>query len=571
MMGSLSPRIDGPEPDRRRVLEHDPADERGVGARRSGRCRGIRRGDLPACRASAVFPRSPAEARDGAAMISWISSASGLDRRKRPAMSLERVPAGKDVPNDCNVVIEIPMRGRPDQVRGRQGNRCRVRRPLHVDGDALSVQLRLHPADAVRRRRSLRRAGALAGAADHRRRRPLPADRHAEAATTRPGGDAKILAVPIDKLSCLYRHVQSPRDLPEITTRQIAHFFEHYKDLEPGKWVRVGIWVDAEEAKQEIIESVARFERASRRRKSPARRQDRAGHGRPRSRQGLTRTAKARRPGRRARRRRRAAARGAEFPVARRARRQPSFPGAVRAAVEHRLHRREVRPALRAAAHIPALPLRAGRRADRRCSRSPRARRWPRRVARDRARRRSPAWLVHGLYLGGVFVALAGGMPAGTIAMLVGLQPLLTVVIARGWLGERVSRRGSGRAWCWGWPGVWLVVRHKVDARRTRCRAAAGGHRARRHQRRHAVPEAALRPPRPAHRRGDPVRGLRAALRAARAWFEAPGRALDRGRSCSRSAGRCWCCRSAPSACSTGCCATARRRTWRGCSTWCRR
>ena len=54
------------------------------------------------------------------------------------------------------------------------------------------------------------------------------------------GGDSKILAVPIDKLSSLYRDVQSPRDLPEITTRQIAHFFEHYKDLEPGKWVRVG-------------------------------------------------------------------------------------------------------------------------------------------------------------------------------------------------------------------------------------------------------------------------------------------------------------------------------------------
>ena len=53
------------------------------------------------------------------------------------------------------------------------------------------------------------------------------------------GGDAKILAVPIDKLSALYRAIQSPRDLPEITTQQIAHFFEHYKDLEPGKWVRV--------------------------------------------------------------------------------------------------------------------------------------------------------------------------------------------------------------------------------------------------------------------------------------------------------------------------------------------
>ncbi len=72
------------------------------------------------------------------------------------------------------------------------------------------------------------------------------------------------------------------------------------------------------------------------------------------------------------------------------------------------------------------------------------------------------AWLVHGAYLGGVFVALAGAMPAGTIAMLVGLQPLLTVLLARGWLGERVvPRQWTGLAL--GLAGVYLVVRHRVD------------------------------------------------------------------------------------------------------------
>ena len=76
------------------------------------------------------------------------------------------------------------------------------------------------------------------------------------------GGDDKILAVPIDKLSSLYRTIESPRDLPEITTRQIAHFFEHYKDLEPGKWVRVSSWVGAEEAKSEIVTSIARYQAA---------------------------------------------------------------------------------------------------------------------------------------------------------------------------------------------------------------------------------------------------------------------------------------------------------------------
>jgi len=75
------------------------------------------------------------------------------------------------------------------------------------------------------------------------------------------GGDSKILAVPIDKLSSLYRDVKSPRDLPQITTQQIAHFFEHYKDLEPGKWVRVGNWVESDDARREILESVARYKK----------------------------------------------------------------------------------------------------------------------------------------------------------------------------------------------------------------------------------------------------------------------------------------------------------------------
>jgi len=71
------------------------------------------------------------------------------------------------------------------------------------------------------------------------------------------------------------------------------------------------------------------------------------------------------------------------------------------------------------------------------------------------------AWLVHGAYLGGVFVALAAGMPAGTAAMLVGLQPIITVAIARGWLGERVVPR-QWLGLLLGLAGVWLVVRHKV-------------------------------------------------------------------------------------------------------------
>jgi len=184
-------------------------------------------------------------------------------------MSLDRVPAGKEVPNDCNVVIEIPMRADPikyevDKETGAvfvdrfmstamhyPCNYGYVPRTLSDDGDPCDV-LVLSPMPLV--------TGVVV------RCRPIGMLKLDDEA----GGDAKILAVPIDKLSSLYHHVKSPRDLPEITTRQIAHFFEHYKDLEPGKWVRVGIWVEAEEAKREIVESIARFQRAQREAPKPA-------------------------------------------------------------------------------------------------------------------------------------------------------------------------------------------------------------------------------------------------------------------------------------------------------------
>jgi len=65
--------------------------------------------------------------------------------------------------------------------------------------------------------------------------------------------------VPIDKLSSLYSHMKSVRDLPRSLLDSIAHFFDHYKDLEPGKWVKIEGWVDTEEAKQEILDSIERY------------------------------------------------------------------------------------------------------------------------------------------------------------------------------------------------------------------------------------------------------------------------------------------------------------------------
>src|SRR5437870_4123431 len=174
-------------------------------------------------------------------------------------MNLDRVPAGKDVPNDCNVIIEIPMHGEAikyevDKETGAvfvdrfmstamhyPCNYGYIPRTLSGDGDPCDV-LVLSPVPLI--------TGVVV------RCRPIGMLKMDDEA----GVDAKILAVPVDKLSSLYRSIESPRDLPEITTRQIADFVEHYKDLEPGKWVRVSSWVDAEEAKNEIVESGARYE-----------------------------------------------------------------------------------------------------------------------------------------------------------------------------------------------------------------------------------------------------------------------------------------------------------------------
>src|SRR5277367_2339748 len=175
------------------------------------------------------------------------------------AMNLDRVPSGTDVPHDCNVIIEIPMHGDPikyevDKETGAvfvdrfmstamryPCNYGYIPRTLSGDGDPCDV-LVLSPVPLI--------TGVVV------RCRPIGMLKMDDEA----GVDAKILAVPIDKLSSLYRGIESPRDLPEITTRQIAHFFEHYKDLEPGKWVRVSSWVGAEDAKKEIVDSAARYQ-----------------------------------------------------------------------------------------------------------------------------------------------------------------------------------------------------------------------------------------------------------------------------------------------------------------------
>src|SRR3546814_1517145 len=72
------------------------------------------------------------------------------------------------------------------------------------------------------------------------------------------GGDEKLLCVPVDSLFPYYRNIQGHGDLPEIVMQQIEHFFAHYKDLEPGKWVKIQGWGDAAEAREIVAQSIAR-------------------------------------------------------------------------------------------------------------------------------------------------------------------------------------------------------------------------------------------------------------------------------------------------------------------------
>jgi len=182
-------------------------------------------------------------------------------------MSLDRVEAGRDLANDFNVIIEIPMHADPikyevDKETGAlfvdrfvstamhyPCNYGYVPRTLSGDGDPCDVLL-LSPMPLI--------TGVVV------RFRPIGMLKMDDEA----GVDSKILAVPVDALTDLYRNVHAPEDMPELRTKQIAHFFEHYKDLEPGKWVRVSTWVGADEAKREIVDGVARYNATLRKKKT---------------------------------------------------------------------------------------------------------------------------------------------------------------------------------------------------------------------------------------------------------------------------------------------------------------
>jgi inorganic pyrophosphatase len=176
-------------------------------------------------------------------------------------MNLDRVSPGDKAPDEINVIIEIPAHSDPVkyEVDHETGalfvdrfmstamhypcNYGYIPHTLSNDGDPCDV-LVVTPIPLI------------SGSVIHCR--PVALLRM----TDESGDDAKVLAVPVDKLTKRWSKVQGPDDMPSELLERIAHFFEHYKDLEEGKWVRVGGWEGVEAAKQEILNSVAMFNNA---------------------------------------------------------------------------------------------------------------------------------------------------------------------------------------------------------------------------------------------------------------------------------------------------------------------
>ena len=176
-------------------------------------------------------------------------------------MNLDRVSAGKHVPDEINVIIEIPSHSDPvkyevDKDTGAMFvdrfmstamhypcNYGYVPHTLSSDGDPVDV-LVVTPVPLI--------AGSVIQC------RPVGVLKM----TDESGDDAKVLAVPIDKLCQSFRQARNIEDMPAMLLDQIAHFFEHYKDLDEGKWVRVDGWAGIEDARKEIMDSVALYEKA---------------------------------------------------------------------------------------------------------------------------------------------------------------------------------------------------------------------------------------------------------------------------------------------------------------------
>ena len=178
---------------------------------------------------------------------------------KDATMSYANIPAGKDLPNDLYVIIEIPAHHSPIKYEVDKdmdalvvdrfmatpmfypANYGFIPDTLADDGDPLDVLVHT-PHTVV--------AGCVIPC------RPVGILHMSDEA----GGDAKLVAVPTTKLFKGYADIKEYTDLPELLVRQIQHFFEHYKDLEEGKWVKIDRWGGSDEARKAIVDAVANFD-----------------------------------------------------------------------------------------------------------------------------------------------------------------------------------------------------------------------------------------------------------------------------------------------------------------------
>jgi inorganic pyrophosphatase len=172
-------------------------------------------------------------------------------------MNIDAISIGENPPDDVNVIIEVPIGGEPIKYEMNKavgalfvdrflytpmrypGNYGFVPHTLSDDGDPIDV--------LVANSRPIA-PGAIINV------RPIGVLKMDDEG----GGDEKIIAVPMPKLTMRYAHVNGIADMPQIAIEQIQHFFEHYKDLEPGKWVKVIGWGDSAEARRLIVEAIAR-------------------------------------------------------------------------------------------------------------------------------------------------------------------------------------------------------------------------------------------------------------------------------------------------------------------------
>jgi inorganic pyrophosphatase len=170
-------------------------------------------------------------------------------------MSIKTITAGKNIPDEVNVIIEIPAHSDPVKYEV-----CKDSGMMFVDR-FMSTSMR-YPCDYGYIPQTL---GDDGDPLDALVITPYPLITGSVIAcrpvgmlvmTDESGEDAKILMVPIDKVARRYSHIKNPEDFGEHVLGPIKHFFEHYKDLEPGKWVKVEDWLDAAAAKKEIEKCV---------------------------------------------------------------------------------------------------------------------------------------------------------------------------------------------------------------------------------------------------------------------------------------------------------------------------